>query len=286
MNFRHWTAVPARSSSRLPLSRYRLCAKLRSAGRSVPRQPSSVMIMPGEPKPTICGVLDWDRASWGDPHSTGRSSWQACDRAPKETPSERHTGRRPRPAALCAGTCITRRATSGPLGSSDTGWYARPYRQPTTTCDRCSTTSGRNHRPDIKTMAGNRADVPRPCQNGQELDEVAEQGVGGQAWMDRLGRLDQQLPCRLNRSIMLHGLGLVGCRGGHGVPAWRSTRTMMEAAWAGCSAMGSAQGHQYFRSRRCRAGRRCSRTGPWLRVRGCGHAGTGSHCPGSRTLGS
>lgn len=28
---------------------------------------ANVMIMPGEPGPTICGVLDWDRASWGDP---------------------------------------------------------------------------------------------------------------------------------------------------------------------------------------------------------------------------
>jgi aminoglycoside phosphotransferase (APT) family kinase protein len=25
------------------------------------------MVMPGEPEPTICGVLDYDRASWGDP---------------------------------------------------------------------------------------------------------------------------------------------------------------------------------------------------------------------------
>jgi len=28
---------------------------------------ANVMIMPGEPEPTICGVFDWDRASWGDP---------------------------------------------------------------------------------------------------------------------------------------------------------------------------------------------------------------------------
>jgi aminoglycoside phosphotransferase (APT) family kinase protein len=28
---------------------------------------ANVMIMPGEPEPTICGVLDCDRASWGDP---------------------------------------------------------------------------------------------------------------------------------------------------------------------------------------------------------------------------
>jgi aminoglycoside phosphotransferase (APT) family kinase protein len=28
---------------------------------------ANVMIMPGEPEPTICGVLDCDRVSWGDP---------------------------------------------------------------------------------------------------------------------------------------------------------------------------------------------------------------------------
>jgi aminoglycoside phosphotransferase (APT) family kinase protein len=28
---------------------------------------ANVMLMPGEPEPTICGVIDWDRASWGDP---------------------------------------------------------------------------------------------------------------------------------------------------------------------------------------------------------------------------
>lgn len=28
---------------------------------------ANVMITPGAPEPTICGVLDWDRASWGDP---------------------------------------------------------------------------------------------------------------------------------------------------------------------------------------------------------------------------
>ncbi len=28
---------------------------------------ANVMITPGEPEPTICGVLDYDRASWGDP---------------------------------------------------------------------------------------------------------------------------------------------------------------------------------------------------------------------------
>jgi aminoglycoside phosphotransferase (APT) family kinase protein len=28
---------------------------------------ANVMIMPGEAEPVICGVLDWDRASWGDP---------------------------------------------------------------------------------------------------------------------------------------------------------------------------------------------------------------------------
>jgi aminoglycoside phosphotransferase (APT) family kinase protein len=30
---------------------------------------ANVMITPGAPEPTICGVLDWDRASWGDPAS-------------------------------------------------------------------------------------------------------------------------------------------------------------------------------------------------------------------------
>jgi aminoglycoside phosphotransferase (APT) family kinase protein len=30
---------------------------------------ANVMIMPGEPEPTICGVLDSDRTSWGDPAS-------------------------------------------------------------------------------------------------------------------------------------------------------------------------------------------------------------------------
>jgi aminoglycoside phosphotransferase (APT) family kinase protein len=28
---------------------------------------ANVMIRPSEPEPVICGVLDWDRASWGDP---------------------------------------------------------------------------------------------------------------------------------------------------------------------------------------------------------------------------
>jgi aminoglycoside phosphotransferase (APT) family kinase protein len=28
---------------------------------------ANVMIVPGEPEPTICGMLDCDRASWGDP---------------------------------------------------------------------------------------------------------------------------------------------------------------------------------------------------------------------------
>lgn len=62
---------------------------------------ANVMLMPGEPEPTICGVFDWDRASWGDPAfdwaiflagmrpGTERDSFWETYGPPASTPSAR-----------------------------------------------------------------------------------------------------------------------------------------------------------------------------------------------------
>ncbi|MGI8307106.1 phosphotransferase [Saccharopolyspora hattusasensis] len=102
----------------------------------------NIMMASDAPEPTITGVFENDRTSWGDPESD-RTIFMAATKpgTERDTFWETYGLGRPRPARP-AGRCSTSRNTSARSAWSGTGWATRTQsRRPTSRCGKCSTTS-------------------------------------------------------------------------------------------------------------------------------------------------